>query len=281
MPPNFGIKVILFQNSYLSVYHTATILFQDIRTIPDFLAWVLYNTPTVPLPTHSTVCFFLLSRANLNSRRRHRQSFNPSKSFAPSNPYSSGLPQIQIYFGFDDDHRPCPRGMISNSHSWNVGRYPVFPLSLNSFYPISRKWGTKSWFHQLLLPMFIFLGLRVILIHRISSIKKPTKSPSNSLQWICPLGIPKLPLEIGLKCPRDGEIGSVGYPKKGEDWEVYDLNQCLTLSLSKMERNDSLVISASYFWSNALNAFIFGHGPMTITLTDVYMLIGLRITRSM
>ena len=47
-----------------------------------------------------------------------------------------------------------------------------------------------------------------------------------------------------------------------------------------MERNDSLLISASYFWSNALNAFIFGHGPMTITLADVYMLTGLRITGS-
>ena len=65
--------------------------------------------------------------------------------------------------------------------------------------------------------------------------------------------------------------------KKGEGWEVYDLNQCLTLSLSGMERNDSLLIAASYFWSNTLNAFVFGHGPMTITLADVYMLTGLRI----
>ena len=58
------------------------------------------------------------------------------------------------------------------------------------------------------------------------------------------------------------------------------MNQYLTLSLSEMERIDSLLISASYFWSNALNAFIFGHGPMTITLADVYMLTGLRITGS-
>ena len=63
--------------------------------------------------------------------------------------------------------------------------------------------------------------------------------------------------------------------------ELYDLNQCLTLSLSRMERNNSLLIAASYFWSNALNAFIFGHGPMTITLADVYMLTGLRITGPM
>ena len=48
-----------------------------------------------------------------------------------------------------------------------------------------------------------------------------------------------------------------------------------------MERNDSLLISASYFWSNTLNDFVFGHGPMTITLADVYMLTGLRIIGSM
>ena len=69
--------------------------------------------------------------------------------------------------------------------------------------------------------------------------------------------------------------------KKAGDWEVYDLNQCLTLSLSEMERNDLLLISTSYFWSNTLNAFVFGHGPMTITLADIYMLTGLRITGSM
>jgi len=69
--------------------------------------------------------------------------------------------------------------------------------------------------------------------------------------------------------------------KKGGDWEVYDLNQCLTLSMSGMERNDSLLIVASYFWTNTLNAFIFGHGRMTITLANVYMLTGLRITGPM
>ena len=48
-----------------------------------------------------------------------------------------------------------------------------------------------------------------------------------------------------------------------------------------MERNDSLMISASYFWSNTLNAFVFCHGPMIITLADIYMLTGLRIIGSM
>ena len=37
------------------------------------------------------------------------------------------------------------------------------------------------------------------------------------------------------------------------------------------------MIAASYFWSNTLNAFVFGHGPMTITLANVYMLTSLRI----
>ena len=69
--------------------------------------------------------------------------------------------------------------------------------------------------------------------------------------------------------------------KKARDWEIYDLNQRLTLSLSRIERNDSLLISTSYFWSSTLNAFVFGHGPMTITLADVHMLTDLRITRSM
>ena len=45
--------------------------------------------------------------------------------------------------------------------------------------------------------------------------------------------------------------------KKDGDWEISDLNQCLTLSLFGMERNDSLLISTSYFWSNTLNAFVF------------------------
>ena len=49
--------------------------------------------------------------------------------------------------------------------------------------------------------------------------------------------------------------------EKAGDWEIYDLNQCLTLSLSGMERNDLLLISTSYFWSNTLNAFFFLSRP--------------------
>jgi len=39
-----------------------------------------------------------------------------------------------------------------------------------------------------------------------------------------------------------------------------------------------MLISASFFWSDAINAFLFGHGPMTLTLLDVMMLTGLNIT---
>jgi hypothetical protein len=45
-----------------------------------------------------------------------------------------------------------------------------------------------------------------------------------------------------------------------------------------MERNESMLIAASYFWSDTFNAFIFGHGPASPTLADVAMLTGLDIT---
>jgi hypothetical protein len=45
-----------------------------------------------------------------------------------------------------------------------------------------------------------------------------------------------------------------------------------------MSRNESLLIAASYFWSDALNAFLFGHALMTPTLADVLLLTGLDIS---
>jgi len=45
-----------------------------------------------------------------------------------------------------------------------------------------------------------------------------------------------------------------------------------------MERNESLLIAASYFWSDTLNAFVFGHGPASPTLVDVLMITGLDIS---
>jgi len=45
-----------------------------------------------------------------------------------------------------------------------------------------------------------------------------------------------------------------------------------------MERNESLLIAASYFWSDTLNASVFGHGPTSPTLADVLMLTSLDIS---
>lgn len=50
--------------------------------------------------------------------------------------------------------------------------------------------------------------------------------------------------------------------------------------LVRMERNESLLTTASYFWSDAINAFLFKQGPMTPTLPDVLMLTGLNIHQS-
>jgi len=45
-----------------------------------------------------------------------------------------------------------------------------------------------------------------------------------------------------------------------------------------MERNESLLIATLYFWSDTLNAFIFGHDPASPTLVDVLMLTSLDIS---
>ena len=47
-----------------------------------------------------------------------------------------------------------------------------------------------------------------------------------------------------------------------------------------MERNEPLLIAASHFWSDGLNAFLFKNGPMTITRADVVMLTGLNVSES-
>ena len=57
-------------------------------------------------------------------------------------------------------------------------------------------------------------------------------------------------------------------------WGERKLDQCIRLSLADMHRNESLLIAASYFWSDTLNAFVFGHGPASPTLADVLMLTG-------
>jgi hypothetical protein len=45
-----------------------------------------------------------------------------------------------------------------------------------------------------------------------------------------------------------------------------------------MVKSEPMLASASYFWSDAINAFLFGLGPTTTTLLDVMMFTGLNIT---
>jgi hypothetical protein len=61
-------------------------------------------------------------------------------------------------------------------------------------------------------------------------------------------------------------------------WETIGIANSLRLSLSPLEKNENLLKSIGYFWSDALNCFLFGHGPMTPTLLDVVMITGLNIS---
>ncbi|KAK1660948.1 hypothetical protein QYE76_049107 [Lolium multiflorum] len=60
-------------------------------------------------------------------------------------------------------------------------------------------------------------------------------------------------------------------------WETIGIADALSLSLSPLEKNENILKTIGYFWSDALNCFMFGHGPMTPTLLDVAMITGLDI----
>jgi hypothetical protein len=61
-------------------------------------------------------------------------------------------------------------------------------------------------------------------------------------------------------------------------WESIGIADALSLSLSPLEKDENLLKTIGYFWSNALNCFLFGHGPMTPTLLYVMMITGLDIS---
>jgi hypothetical protein len=65
---------------------------------------------------------------------------------------------------------------------------------------------------------------------------------------------------------------------KTSNWDSLLIAQCLELSLAETPKNENLLIVACHFLSNGVNAFLFGHGPMSPTLADVYMMTGLDIT---
>jgi hypothetical protein len=60
-------------------------------------------------------------------------------------------------------------------------------------------------------------------------------------------------------------------------WETIGIADALSLLLSPLDKNENLLKTIGYFWSDALNCFLFGHSPMTPTLTDMVMITGLDI----
>jgi hypothetical protein len=60
-------------------------------------------------------------------------------------------------------------------------------------------------------------------------------------------------------------------------WETIGIADALFLSLSPLDKNKNLLKTIGYFWSDALNCFLFGHSPMTPTLMDVVLITGLDI----
>jgi hypothetical protein len=63
-------------------------------------------------------------------------------------------------------------------------------------------------------------------------------------------------------------------------WETIGIADALSLSLSPLKKNENLLKTIGYFWSDALNSFSFGHSLMTPTLMNVVMIIGLDIASS-
>jgi len=82
--------------------------------------------------------------------------------------------------------------------------------------------------------------------------------------------------KLALNHPRLEELADQA-AKKSVDWTTRNLDQCISLSLSDIKKNEPMLKVACFFWSTTYNAFLFRQGPMSPTLADVHMLIGLNI----
>ena len=60
-------------------------------------------------------------------------------------------------------------------------------------------------------------------------------------------------------------------------WQELNIADALSLSLSPLDKDENLLKTIGYFWSDALNCFLFGHGHMTPTLLDITMITGIDI----
>nr|BBF89284.1 aminotransferase-like [Oryza barthii] len=63
-------------------------------------------------------------------------------------------------------------------------------------------------------------------------------------------------------------------------WDELGIGQALALTIANSAKDEPLMASAAYFWSNTLNAFMFNQGLMTLTLLDIIMFTGLDVTSS-
>jgi hypothetical protein len=101
--------------------------------------------------------------------------------------------------------------------------------------------------------------------------------------------IPFVSQDIDLDCWADN-LRAWANPPKGwvswynrmmrvhqSTWEAIGIADALSLSLSLLDKNENIPKTISYFWSDGLNCFLFGHSLMTPTLMDVVMITGLDI----
>jgi hypothetical protein len=55
-------------------------------------------------------------------------------------------------------------------------------------------------------------------------------------------------------------------------WEAIGIADALSLLLSPLDKNENLLKTIGYFWSDALNYFLFSHSLMIPMLMDVVMI---------
>jgi hypothetical protein len=67
---------------------------------------------------------------------------------------------------------------------------------------------------------------------------------------------------------------------KSTHWDEIGISQALALAAANMARDEPMMAASTYFWSTAMNAFLFSQGLMIATLLDVTMITGLDITSS-
>nr|BAD01423.1 hypothetical protein [Oryza sativa Japonica Group] len=73
-------------------------------------------------------------------------------------------------------------------------------------------------------------------------------------------------------------LGPVGNPDPTE-FIIGETNRIpFRLANPDLAKDEPLMAAATYFWSNIINAFLFNQGPMTPTLIDITMIIGLDVT---